>query len=133
MLKKKNWANFQRIIQLFTPKIVTKLSKLWVWFRDPRSGIWEKTYSGSRGQKGTGSRIRNTDFFLNQLFVGILNVNDENIRILIHQSEAWIRGSGFTTKCHESATLLYTVHLIMNRYIILSSVQYNVPVYNKMK
>ncbi len=32
--------------------------------RDPRSGIRKETYSGSRirvqGQKGTGSRIRNT-------------------------------------------------------------------------
>jgi hypothetical protein len=30
MLKKKIWANFQRIIELFTQKIVTKLSKIWV-------------------------------------------------------------------------------------------------------
>jgi hypothetical protein len=33
MLKKKIWDNFQ----LFTQKIGTKLSKIWVW--DPRSGI----------------------------------------------------------------------------------------------
>jgi hypothetical protein len=37
MLKKKMWANFQRIIELFTQNIVTKLSKICVW--DPRSGI----------------------------------------------------------------------------------------------
>ena len=36
MLKKKIWANFQRIIELFTQKIVTKLSKIWIW--DPGSG-----------------------------------------------------------------------------------------------
>jgi hypothetical protein len=36
VLKKKIWANFQRIIEPFTQKIVTKLSKIWVW--DPRSG-----------------------------------------------------------------------------------------------
>ncbi len=40
------------------------LSKIWIW--DPGSEIWDpvKTYSGSRGQKGTGSRIqiRNTAF-----------------------------------------------------------------------
>jgi hypothetical protein len=36
MLKKKIWANFQRIIELFTQKFVTKLSKIWVW--DPGSG-----------------------------------------------------------------------------------------------
>jgi hypothetical protein len=57
MLKKKIWANFQRIIELFTQKIVNMLSKIWVWglgsgseIRDP-----EKTFSGSRGRKSTGS------------------------------------------------------------------------------
>ncbi len=52
VLKKKIRVHFQRIIKSFTQKIVTKLTK---GIRDP-----EKTYSGSRGQKGTGSRIRNT-------------------------------------------------------------------------
>jgi hypothetical protein len=46
--KKKIWANFQRIIELFTQKFVSKFSKIWVWDPGP----------GSRGQKGTGSRIR---------------------------------------------------------------------------
>ncbi len=45
MLKKKNWANFQRIIELFTQKIVTKLSKIWVWdpgceIRDPDKNLF---------------------------------------------------------------------------------------------
>jgi hypothetical protein len=60
MLKKKIWANFQRITELFTQQIVTKLLNIWVCgpgseIRDP-----EKTYSGSgipdpgsRGPKGT--------------------------------------------------------------------------------
>jgi hypothetical protein len=65
MLKKKLWANFQRIIEHFTQKIVTKLSKIWVW--DPGPGIRDSGPEirkkpipdpGSRGQKGTGSRIR---------------------------------------------------------------------------
>jgi hypothetical protein len=64
VLKKKIWANFQRNIELFTKKIVKKLLKIWSW--DPGSEIRdpEKTYPGSRGQKGTGSRIRirNTGF-----------------------------------------------------------------------
>ncbi len=43
MLKKKIWANFQRIIELFTKKIVKKLFKIWSWdtgsgIRDPGSG-----------------------------------------------------------------------------------------------
>ncbi len=36
VLKKKIWANFHRIIELYTQKIVTKLSKIWIW--DPESG-----------------------------------------------------------------------------------------------
>ncbi len=40
MLKKKIWVNFQRIIELFAQKIVTKLSKVWVW--DPGSEIRKK-------------------------------------------------------------------------------------------
>jgi hypothetical protein len=55
MLKKKIWANFQRFIELFTQKIVTKLSKIWVW--ELGSGIREKPIPdpGSSGQKGTAS------------------------------------------------------------------------------
>jgi hypothetical protein len=56
MLKKKIWANFQRIIELFTPKNCSKLSKIWVW--DPGSGKKPIPDPGSMGQKGTGSRIR---------------------------------------------------------------------------
>jgi hypothetical protein len=48
--KKKIWANFQRIIELFTQKIVTKLSKIWFGIPDP----WVKKASDP------GSRIRNT-------------------------------------------------------------------------
>jgi hypothetical protein len=36
VMKKKIWANFQRIVELFTQKIVTKRSKIWIW--DPGSG-----------------------------------------------------------------------------------------------
>ncbi len=69
VLKKKIWANFQRIIKLFTKKIVKKLFKIWSW--DPGSEIRdpEKTHSGSRGQKGTGSRIRNTDALLTYSYI----------------------------------------------------------------
>jgi len=58
VLREKIWVNFLRILELFTQKVVTKLSKIWLW--DPRSGIRKKTIPdpGSRGQKGTGSRIR---------------------------------------------------------------------------
>jgi hypothetical protein len=65
MLKIKIWANFQRIVEVFTQKMFNMLSNIWVWdlgfgIRDPRSGIRKKPIPdpGSRGQKGTGSRIR---------------------------------------------------------------------------
>ncbi len=50
-------ANIQRIFELFTQKIVNKLSKIWIW--DPGSDIRdpEKTYSGSRIQGSKRHRI----------------------------------------------------------------------------
>ncbi len=61
MLKKKIWANFQKIIELFTKKIVKKLFKIWSW--DPGSEIRdpEKTHSGSRIQWSKRHRIPDPD------------------------------------------------------------------------
>ncbi len=61
---------FHKIQDLFTPKIVNKLPKIWVrdpgsetgiqknLFRIPDPGIKKAPDPGSRDQKGTGSRIR---------------------------------------------------------------------------
>ncbi len=66
-VEEKNLGKFSKnySIELFTQKIVSKLSKIWVWdpgseIRDSRVGIRKKPIPdpGSRGQKGTGSRIR---------------------------------------------------------------------------
>ncbi len=60
MLNKKIWANFQRIIELLTQKIVTKLSKIWVW--DPGSRIQgskkDRIQDPDPGWKKFGSGIR---------------------------------------------------------------------------
>jgi hypothetical protein len=63
VLKKKIWANFQRIIELFTKKLSKSSSKYGLGIRDPRSGIGKKPIPdpGSRGQKGTGSPIPDPD------------------------------------------------------------------------
>jgi hypothetical protein len=61
VLKKKMWANFQRIIELLPKKLsLTSQNYGFGKIRDPRSGIRKKPIPdpGSRGQKGTGSRIR---------------------------------------------------------------------------
>jgi hypothetical protein len=47
MVKKKIWANFQRIVEVFTRKIFNMLSNIWIWdlgsgIRDPASGIRKK-------------------------------------------------------------------------------------------
>jgi hypothetical protein len=67
VLKKKIWANFQRIKELFTKKLSKSSQKYGLGIRDPRTGIRKKPIPdpGSRGQKGTGSqiRIRNTVIF----------------------------------------------------------------------
>jgi hypothetical protein len=67
MLKKKIWPNFSRIIAVFTQKIVTKPSKIWVWdpgseIRDPRSGIRKNLFRipdpGVKKAPDPGSRIQ---------------------------------------------------------------------------
>jgi hypothetical protein len=63
MPKKKIWAKFQRIIELFTQKIVTKLSKIWVGIRDPG-----KTYSRSRIQGSKRHRIPDPQHWCEPLF-----------------------------------------------------------------
>jgi hypothetical protein len=46
MLKKKIWANkCSKNYRTFTQKIVTKISKIWVW--DPDPGVKKGTGSGS--------------------------------------------------------------------------------------
>ncbi len=59
--EKKNLGQFSKNYRTFTPKIVTKLSKIWIW--DPGSGFRKKPIPdlGSRGQKGPGSRIPDPD------------------------------------------------------------------------
>jgi hypothetical protein len=54
LVMKKIWSNLQRIIQLYTRKIVIKLPKYGFVIRNPRSGIRKKPIldpgSRSRGQ-----------------------------------------------------------------------------------
>jgi hypothetical protein len=64
MLKKKIWSSFQRIKELFTQKFVTKLKKYGVGIRDPEKNLFRIRV---QGQKGTGSRIRNTASSLSKL------------------------------------------------------------------
>jgi hypothetical protein len=63
VLKKKIWANFQRIIELLPKKFSLSSQKYECGIRYPGSGKKPIPDPGSRGQKGTGSRIRirNTD------------------------------------------------------------------------
>jgi len=54
VLKKKIWANFQRIIELFPKKIVKKLLKIWSW--DAGARVQKAPNPGSR-IPDLGSRI----------------------------------------------------------------------------
>ncbi len=91
------WPNFQRIINLFTQKIVTKLSKIWVWdpgsgknlFRIPDPGVKKAPDPGS----GSATLVNILD-----RFVDVQRLSFPKIIIL--QGVLWIRiririGSGF--------------------------------------
>jgi hypothetical protein len=54
------------------------------------------------------------NFFFKLDFCWCLEGQEENSRIRIHSSEAWIRGSGSTPKCHGSATLFLTLESVTN-------------------
>ncbi len=66
--KKKIWANFLKIMELFTKKFFKKLLKIWSW--DPGSEIRdpEKTYSGSRIQGSKRHRIPDPQHWMEQWF-----------------------------------------------------------------
>ncbi len=60
VLKKKIWPNFQGIIELFTQKIVTKLSKIWIWdpgseIRDPEKKLFRIPDPGVKKAPDPGS------------------------------------------------------------------------------
>ncbi len=61
---RKKFGQVFKDLNFLTKNLSPSSKKYGVGILDPRSGIGEKTYSGSRirvqGQKGTGSRIRNT-------------------------------------------------------------------------
>jgi hypothetical protein len=109
MLKKKIWANFQRIIELFTKKIVTKLSKIWVW--DPGSGKnqFRIPDPGTRGQKCSGSRIR---IRIRKTYCKVRIVTSK--RLFLHYMNLPADG-GFVTVCKNR---WYYATMAMNRYII---------------
>ncbi len=60
VLKKKIWANFKKLQNFLPKKLSPSSQKYGFGIRDPRSGIgfFRIPNPGSRGQKGTGSRIR---------------------------------------------------------------------------
>ncbi len=85
ILTKIIWANFQRIVDLFYLKNCQKaLNNMGLGFdiRDPK-----KTYPGSRGQKGTGSRIR------------IRNTASESSRLPHSSSHSMSGTNGETDPC----------------------------------
>jgi hypothetical protein len=59
MLKKKIWANFQRIVEVFTQKMFNMLSNIWVW--DPESGKKPIPDPGSQIQGSKRHRIPDPD------------------------------------------------------------------------
>ncbi len=94
----KNSKNLGQILKnywSFYPKIVTKLSKTWVW--DPGSENRKKPIPdpGFRGQKGTGSRIRirNNDFVILTNYGTYTNVTKyvENYKENVHTATKYLK------------------------------------------
>jgi len=58
MLKKKIWASFKRIIELFTQKFVAKLSKMWVWDQGSGKNLF---WIPDQGEGSKRHRIQDPD------------------------------------------------------------------------
>jgi hypothetical protein len=84
VLKKKIWANFQRIIELFTQKIVTKLSKIWILdpgsgknlFRIPDPGVKKAPDPGS-GSATLSTVLKNEDISLYKYYYSMLALSED--------------------------------------------------------
>ncbi len=76
-VEEKNLANFKKIIELFTQKIVTKLAKIWV--RDPGSGknLFRIPDPGVKKAPDPGSRIRIRNTACNDGFYLIYDSNNQ--------------------------------------------------------
>jgi hypothetical protein len=81
--KKKIWANFQRIIELFTQKIVTQLSKIWMW--DPGSGknLFRIPDPGVRKVPDPGSGSATLRGSLPQSWIRILLISSLTFKMLV--------------------------------------------------
>ncbi len=119
--KKKIWANSLRVLVLFIQKIVTKLSKCWfawdpgseIW--DPRSGIRNKTYSGSRIQGSTKHPNPDPGFGSATLILfkywkgGSVLSSSLCVPITsISSGNQWVRGSFPLTTSSQRSVLRYT-------------------------
>jgi hypothetical protein len=63
MLKTKIWANFHRIIELFTQTIVSTLSKIWVWYPGSEIRVPEKPTQYKREPSRSPESRRDDDDF----------------------------------------------------------------------
>jgi hypothetical protein len=62
------WAKFQRIIEVFNQKIVTKLSKIWIWdpgseIRDPEKNLFRIPDPGVKKAPNPGSGSATLTFY----------------------------------------------------------------------
>jgi hypothetical protein len=120
VLKKKIQANFQRIIELFTKKIVKKLLKYGLGIRDPRSGIRDPG-SGKNlfripdpGVKKHPIRIRNT---------GIWHKKNFGLKIL----KIFVYRSSVSVPNPESGSLMTPVPRIRDGKKSGSRIRYKYP------
>jgi hypothetical protein len=62
MLKKKFWANFQRIIKLFTQKLAPSFPKIWVWDQGSGKNLFRIPDPGVKKAPDPGSGSATLDF-----------------------------------------------------------------------
>ncbi len=85
VLKKKIWANFQRIIELCTQKIVSKFSKIWGWDPGSEKNLFRIPDPGVKKAPNPGSGSATLYFFM---YESVLQIRDISVRIRIESGSA---------------------------------------------
>jgi hypothetical protein len=93
-------------LSILTQKIVSKLSGIMIQVHHPGFGSWFFAHLGSRGQKGTGSRIRNFGC-QNYFYIDPARVRPRGARHHLgggfpHQERSCFKGGPFSHACKNS-------------------------------
>jgi hypothetical protein len=107
------WMRIKKLKYFYPKKNVSMLSEIWsgIFITDPDPGSRFFTHPGSRGQRGTGSRIRNTELYYGNVhqLEGSVRWDDLGFESILNRWVLiWDHGAGHFKKSGVSGQLFFT-------------------------